>query len=40
MYDQFCAKDGPKASSEICLNAELKTYLENPLVIPGKKTGV
>ena len=27
MYDEFCAKDGPKANSEICTNTELSSYL-------------
>merc|ERR1712194_228645 len=37
MYDEFCAKDGPKASSEICTNAELSSYLNSPLQLPSKR---
>ena len=38
MYDEFCAKDGPKANSEICTNNELSAYLNSPLQLPGKRS--
>ena len=36
IYDATCAKE-TKQRSEICNNAELKSYLETPYQPPGKQ---